>query len=134
MRVIVGDEPLALVGAPRAAADAIAASGLADPAAGASLLVTPDEVTLIVPWTRALAVRSAFADARVEGPFRLLTLDVVLEWHIVGFFARVAGALADAGVVIGALSGFSRDHVLVKEADVPRAVEALNRLDAHPRP
>jgi hypothetical protein len=40
----------------------------------------------------------------------------------------VATALADEGVSIFALSAYSTDHVLVKEADADRAVETLSDL------
>lgn len=125
----MGSEPVALVGLPGADARAVAESGLAEPADGASVVITPGEVTLVLPWRRVADVEQRFSAARIEGPFRMLTLDEELPWNVVGFFARVAGALADAGIVIGALSSFSRDHVLVKEADAAKASEVLSRLE-----
>ena len=57
-----------------------------------------------------------------------LTFDVVLPFELVGFLAVVAGALADADVSVFALSAYSTDHVLVREADEDRAVETLAGL------
>ena len=36
-----------------------------------------------------------------------------MDWEVVGFLARVTTALAEAGVPIGAVCGFSRDHLFV---------------------
>lgn len=83
------------------------------------------EVTLLVEEEDWRAMRHAARDARTEGDFRLLTLDVVLPWDVVGFLARVAEILAAAGVTVGALSAFSRDHLLVKQDDLGRALRAL---------
>ncbi len=48
-----------------------------------------------------------------------------LGWDVVGFLARVTEILAAAGVAVGALSAFSRDHLLVKQDDLGKALRAL---------
>lgn len=69
------------------------------------------------------------ADAiAVEDGWRLLTFDVVLPFDLVGFLAEVAGVLADADVSIFALSAYSTDHILVKDADLDTALERLGDL------
>ena len=83
------------------------------------------EVTMLCEEEDWRAMRHAARDARVEGDFRLLTFDIELAWDVVGFLARVAEILAAAGVAVGALSAFSRDHLLVKQADLPKALRAL---------
>jgi hypothetical protein len=70
-------------------------------------------------------MRHAVRDARVEGDFRLLTFDIELDWDVVGFLARVTEILADAGISCGALSSFSRDHLLVKQDDLGRTLRVL---------
>ncbi|HMS07909.1 MAG TPA: ACT domain-containing protein, partial [Pyrinomonadaceae bacterium] len=62
---------------------------------------------------------------RVERGFRLLTFDTVMDFSVVGFLASVAEILTEAGVSIVALSSFSRDHILVKQDDLARALKAL---------
>ena len=89
------------------------------------LLRDPFEVTLLLDEEDWRAMRHAARDARVEGGFRLLTLGVELGWDVVGFLARVTAILAEAGVPVGALSSFSRDHLLVKQDDLGRALRAL---------
>ena len=83
------------------------------------------EVTLLLEdedWAR---MRHAARDARVEKDFRLVTLNVELPWDVVGYLARVTEILAAAGISVGALTAFSRDHLLIKQDDLGRALRAL---------
>ena len=83
------------------------------------------EVTLLIEgpdWSR---IRHAARDAKVEDGFRLLTLDIPLPWNTVGYLARVTELLAEAGISIGALTAFSRDHLLVKQHDLAKALRVL---------
>lgn len=57
-----------------------------------------------------------------------LTFDVVLPFELVGFLARVAGALAEADVSVFALSAYSTDHVLVRREQLETASETLTSL------
>jgi hypothetical protein len=89
------------------------------------LLRDPFEVTLLIEESDWRAMRHAARDAKTEAGFRLVTLDVELGWDVVGFLARVTGILAAAGVPVGALSAFSRDHLLIKQADLGTALRVL---------
>jgi hypothetical protein len=89
------------------------------------LLRDPFEVTLLVEESDWRAMRHAARDAKVEAGFRLVTLDVELGWDVVGFLAHVTRILADAGVPVGALPAFSRDHLLIKQDDLGKALRAL---------
>ena len=89
------------------------------------LLRDPVEVTLLLEDEDWRAMRHAARDARVEGGFRLVTLDIELAWNVVGFLARVTEILAGAGVPVGALSAFSRDHLLIKQDDLGKALRVL---------
>ena len=89
------------------------------------LLRDPFEVTLLVEESDWRAMRHAARDAKTEAGFRLVTLDVELGWDVVGFLAHVTRILADAGVPVGALSAFSRDHLLIKQDDLGKALRAL---------
>ena len=70
-------------------------------------------------------MRHAARDARVEGGFRLVTFDIELAWNVVGYLARITEILAAAGIPVGALSSFSRDHLLIKQDDLAKALRAL---------
>lgn len=89
------------------------------------LLRDRHEVTLLLDETDWQTMRYAARDARVEGGFRLVTLDIELEWNVVGFLARVTEILAGAGIAVGALSAFSRDHLLIKQDDLGTALRVL---------
>lgn len=89
------------------------------------LLRDPFEVTLLVEESDWRAMRHAAREARAEAGFRLVTLDVELGWDVVGFLAHVTQILAAAGVPVGALSAFSRDHLLIKQDDLGTALRVL---------
>lgn len=89
------------------------------------LLRDPFEVTLLLEDSDWRALRHAARDARVESDFRLVTLDVELPWNVVGFLAHVTQILAGEGIAVGALSAFSRDHLLVKQNDLGKALRVL---------
>jgi hypothetical protein len=85
------------------------------------------EVTLLLDEVDWKTMRHAARDARVEGGFRLLTLDVELDWNVVGYLARVTEILAAANISVGALSAFSRDHLLIKQDDLGTALRVLGQ-------
>ena len=89
------------------------------------LLRDPYEVSLLLEEEDWRTMRHAARDARVEAGFRLLTLNVELPWTVVGYLARVTEILAAAGVSVGALSAFSRDHLLIKQDDLGHALRVL---------
>ena len=97
------------------------------PRDGAPFMLLSDEheVTLMLEETDWRAMRHAARDARIEGGFRLVTLDIELGWNVVGYLARITAILAHAGICIGTLSSFSRDHLLIKQADLGAALSAL---------
>ncbi len=90
------------------------------------LLRDEHEVTLLLDETDWQTMRHAAREARVEGGFRLLTLDVELGWNVVGYLARVTMILAAANISVGALSAFSRDHLLIKQDDLGAALRVLS--------
>jgi hypothetical protein len=57
--------------------------------------------------------------------WRLLTVRGPLEFDLTGVMAALAGELAAAGVTLLAVSTYDTDHVLVKQADLDRAIKAL---------
>jgi hypothetical protein len=54
-----------------------------------------------------------------------LTFDIELDLNVVGFFAEISRILAEDDVPIMALSAFSRDHLLIKQNDLAKALKAL---------
>ena len=84
------------------------------------------EVTLLIEESDWRAMRHLVRDAKVENEFRLLTFDVELDWNVVGFLAHVTRILANASVSAGALSAFSRDHLLIKQENLGEALRVLS--------
>ncbi|MBA2621235.1 MAG: ACT domain-containing protein [Acidobacteria bacterium] len=99
------------------------------PRMSAPFLILSDkwEVTLLLDEIDYATIRHAVRDAKTEGNFRLLSFDIELDWNIVGFFAEISRILAEAGIPIGAISAFSRDHVLVKQEDLAKALKVLGK-------
>lgn len=85
----------------------------------------PYEVTLLLNRPDFERIRHAIDDSRVENNFRLLTFTTELDFAVVGFMAEVARILAEANISICAYSSFSRDHLLIRQDDLARALNAL---------
>ena len=82
---------------------------------------TPEEVSII------LAESHAPEAAKCERGFRPLKVQGPLDFSLVGIVAGLSGTLADAGVSIFAFSTYDTDYVMVKQADLERAVAALRK-------
>ena len=83
------------------------------------------EVTMLLDRKDWQAMKHAARDAKVEGNFRLVTLNLELQWNVIGYYALVTKILADAEISVGALSAFSRDHLLIKQKDLAKALKVL---------
>ena len=105
----------------RLAADAPAPRNLLDPRAPAlvSITRTPTELSIICPADLAPE------GAEVEAGWRLLTVRGPLAFTLTGIIAALSSELAAAGVALFSLSTFDTDHILVREDELTRAVEAL---------
>lgn len=88
------------------------------------------ETTMLLDSVDWQTMRHSARDAKIESNFRLLTFTIELDWSVVGFFAFVAKILADAGIPVGAISAFSRDHLLIKQDDLPQALKVLSEYVA----
>ena len=93
--------------------------------AGAFAVIKDDRETTCVVEESKLRAQKLLG---IEGDWRMITFDMVLPFSLVGFFARVSGALAEAGVSIFTISAYSTDHVFVKDRDIDKAVKTLEKL------
>jgi hypothetical protein len=121
-RLLYSREDFLVVGIPAVANVAIGGEGFS------AVIKETGETTLIVPVEKWAEIEPTVKGAKVEGPFRVLTFDVPLEWTIVGFMAEVSKLLAAEGISIGAVSAFTHDHFLVKTADAEKAVKAIEKV------
>jgi hypothetical protein len=86
------------------------------------------ETTLLVRAAEAAGVLARHPSAAVERDLAWIRFAGALPWDLVGFLALVTGRLAAAGVPLGAVCGFSRDHLFVAEPFLERARGALREL------
>lgn len=89
------------------------------------LLADKFEITMLLDAVDWQTMRHAAREAKAEHNFRLLTFSIELEWNVVGFLAFVSSLLAEAGISVGAGSAFSRDHLLIKQDDLAKALKVL---------
>ncbi len=94
------------------------------------LIAEPDLLTLMLPQSDWRSIKPAFPRARVQQPFRVISFDLDLPNDLVGFLAIASRALAEAGVPILAICGYTKDHILVREEHLERALAALGALAA----
>lgn len=90
------------------------------------------ETTILAPVQAVRPLLAARPEARLEEPLIWVRFDLAMDWSVVGFLALVTGTLAEAGVPVGAVCGFSRDHLFVAEAHWPAAETALTGLFGPP--
>jgi hypothetical protein len=89
------------------------------------LIAEPDLLTLVLPQSDWRSLRPAFPHARVQAPFCVISFELDLPNDLVGFLAVASRALAEAGVPILAICGYTKDHILVHEQHLERALAAL---------
>lgn len=105
-----------------------AASVLATVAeAFSAIIADKDEVTLVLSSERWEMVSDRLPDhVLMDDEYRLITFDLPLEPDLIGFMALVSQILADANVSILPLAAFSRDHILVTDAQFQQAWDTIS--------
>ena len=83
------------------------------------------EVTLVVNEGDFKRLGPGLSNAKIESGYRLLSFDADLEFDVVGFIAEIAQLLAQQGISILPFASFKRDHVLVRQTDLARALKAF---------
>ncbi len=111
-RVIVDRQTFAIVKSARALAGAFA------------VIRDANEITCVVKEPVG-ASRNIIG---VDRGWRLITFDMILPFTLVGFLARISGALAKEKISILSFSAYSTDHVFVKNRDVEKAIGVLRKL------
>lgn len=94
-----------------------------------SQIVREEEGTTILVSEDAIdAVVERHPDARVVRGLVWIRFSMAMDWDLVGFLAHVTKALAEAGVPVGCVCTFDRDHLFVSEEHLERAAEVLDDL------
>lgn len=94
----------------------------------AQLIREADETSLLVGDGELSAALARHPGAQVEAGLVWIRFEAAMGWEVVGFLARVSSALAEAGVPIGAVCGYSRDHIFVAEGYLERVRATLAEL------
>jgi hypothetical protein len=84
-----------------------------------SITRTPDELSIVCPQ------EAVPPDTQVEEGFRALKVPGPIPFDQTGVLASIANPLAAAKIPIFAISTYDTDYVLVREADLDRALDAL---------
>jgi hypothetical protein len=92
-----------------------------------SITRTPDELSIVCPQV------AVPPDTEVEDGFRARLVPGPIPFEQTGVLAAIAAPLAQARISIGAISTYDTDNVLVREADLERALEALQTPPARQR-
>lgn len=66
--------------------------------------------------------------AREDG-WRAMRIEGVLDFSLVGILAKLADTLAEQKIPIFVISTFNTDYVLVKQKDLPAAIQALEKTE-----
>jgi hypothetical protein len=111
-RAIVAPGTYAIVKTKRALANALA------------VIKDDREITCIIDESRLGAQKFL----GFEGEWRMITFDMVLPLSLIGFFAAISAALAEAGVNVFVISAYTTDHVFVKNQKLATAIKALEKL------
>jgi hypothetical protein len=86
-----------------------------------SVTRTRDELSIIVSDPRAPR------EAKCERDWRTIMVKGPLDFDQVGIIAGLSGTLADSSISIFALSTYDTDYIMVKQADLDRALSALGQ-------
>ena len=84
--------------------------------------------SLIVSRRKWLRMQSIFVQSIVSEPMKVIAFDFKLSKVVPGHMSAIGGVLADANINVLPVSTLSSDHILVKKADLPRAVRLLRQL------
>jgi len=86
-----------------------------------SITRTPDELSVVCPQANVPD------GVKCVSGWRCLRVAGTIEFSVVGVLAALAGPLAEAGISIMTLSTFDTDYLLVKDGDLTRTLDTLER-------
>lgn len=86
------------------------------------------ETSILAEERFAAAIEARHTNVRREDGLVWFTFEACMEWDVVGFLALVTSELAEAGVPVGAVCGFSRDHLFISESYLTESRRVLTQL------
>lgn len=103
----------------RLAPDAPVPAWAVAPSALTAVTRTAAELSVVTPEDRVPR------EVRAERGFRVIEVVGPVPFQVTGLMAAIAGPLAEAGISLFPLATYDTDYVLVQEASLARAVDAL---------
>ena len=97
------------------------ADGLMQENAFCSVTVTPDEVSVVCRQDKMPPCEE------LQSGFILLKIVGVLDFSLTGILAKISDILAQAQIPIFCVSTYNTDYVLVRQAFLEKAAQALRR-------
>ncbi|MCH2105350.1 MAG: ACT domain-containing protein [Planctomycetes bacterium] len=96
--------------------------------APAQIIREEEGTTLLIAADALEGVLERHPEARVERDLAWVRFSMAMDWELVGFLAHVTGALAAAGVPLGCVCSFDRDHLFIAESHLEVATRVLDGL------
>ena len=93
-----------------------------------SLMANRDELTLIISDNEWKKISDSFIELRIERTYKIIELELKLEWTIVGYLSYITRVLAEVGISAGVVSCYSRDYLLIKKHDIFMAIQVLTNF------
>jgi hypothetical protein len=89
-----------------------------------AIITDKDETTVIIDQNK---LQKNFLNES-EKNWKILTLDIIFPMDTVGILSRISGCLAENEIPVMAISAYSRDHFLIREKDVEKAIYVLKHI------
>lgn len=93
-----------------------------------ALVVEGDEVTLIIPDVEWSKISDSFIELKIERTYKVIALELKLEWTVVGYVSFIARLLAEVGIPIGVVSCYSENYLMIKKHDIFMAIQLLTNF------
>lgn len=82
-------------------------------------IIDDDEITVVAEENHGLKTLEE------EKFFKIISVKTKLPFNLVGFTAHISKLLAEHNISILMISAYSTDHIIVKEEDLNKTLEAL---------
>ncbi len=88
-------------------------------AAFSSITRTNDELSIVAD------IACVPSDVDTDAGWRMLKIDGVLDFSLVGIIARISSYLAEASISVFVISTYNTDYILIKKENLDKAVHTL---------
>ena len=90
--------------------------------------VDPKEITLVVHERDWQNIGRDFVETKIDHGYNIITLEVSLEWEVIGHLSVISRLLSDVGVPIEVISSHKTDNILVRKYDLQKSIFVLQDL------